>query len=305
MMCIKKDLQQNIQIGDVFIFEAENDWISKSIAFLTHSNVSHAAMLYLPEALVEMGLSGIGVNRFTLTDDAKQRTVYILRRTPEKPTEPLYQAAKKYVDAKTIYDMPSLFFLAGLLIYKGIRPTKKLQKITDLILTKVCKELDVLINHELHPEETYFLVCSQLVYQIYEDCGQDYHLKIQNGLLQNKTADVGEFRIVDHLNLLKNHDNQKFEANQYLNETIQETDELLAEQLYSALQDIEDNDFLQLNSWHPTFQKAKDFFKKIETLLEKIEMNIPIDALFVTPVDLLKNCPNLKQIAKTKIKWIP
>ena len=33
MMCIKKDLQQNIQIGDVFIFEAENDWISKSISY--------------------------------------------------------------------------------------------------------------------------------------------------------------------------------------------------------------------------------------------------------------------------------
>ena len=110
MMCIKKDLQQNIQIGDVFIFEAENDWISKSIAFLTHSNVSHAAMLYLPEALVEMGLSGIGVNRFTLTDDAKQRTVYILRRTPESQLSHFIKPQKNTSMRKPSMICPLYFF---------------------------------------------------------------------------------------------------------------------------------------------------------------------------------------------------
>ena len=45
--------------GDVIIFEAGDSWLSKCIAKLTNSTVSHAAIRYSGDKMIEMGRNGI------------------------------------------------------------------------------------------------------------------------------------------------------------------------------------------------------------------------------------------------------
>ena len=48
----------NIKPGDIVIFKAGNTWISKTIAWLTESDVSHAAIVLEDGRIAEMGPDG-------------------------------------------------------------------------------------------------------------------------------------------------------------------------------------------------------------------------------------------------------
>ena len=67
---------QPFQKGDIIIFKAEDNWLSKAIAKLTDSDVCHASMAYSEHSIVEVGSKGIVISNidFTNGDDA-----YILR----------------------------------------------------------------------------------------------------------------------------------------------------------------------------------------------------------------------------------
>ena len=49
-----------VKPGDIIIFDGGDNWVSKSICWLTNSTVSHAAMVYKEQKIVEMEKS----NRF-------------------------------------------------------------------------------------------------------------------------------------------------------------------------------------------------------------------------------------------------
>lgn len=121
--------------------------------------------------MVEMTASGIyacGVEALE-GDDA-----ILLRLSPERDTQPLAEAVQRYIDCKTRYDFPALVYLAGLIVYHRIRPTEKYVAITDLILRGACVALDQLIQSVVLKNPDKAMVCSQLVYQVYEDCGKKY-----------------------------------------------------------------------------------------------------------------------------------
>lgn len=48
----------NLQSGDILVFEAGDNWLSKCIAKLTDSNVSHAAMCYQDGTIVRWAAAG-------------------------------------------------------------------------------------------------------------------------------------------------------------------------------------------------------------------------------------------------------
>ena len=57
-----RDLLMNeLKPGSVVVFKAGDNWVGKAIAWLTDSDVSHAAMMLENMAMVEMGASGIRV----------------------------------------------------------------------------------------------------------------------------------------------------------------------------------------------------------------------------------------------------
>lgn len=300
---------EKLKCGDILVFKAGDNWVSKAIAWLTDSDVSHAAMMLEDGRMVEMSGNGIyaGSVKTSEGDDA-----IVLRLSPSRDSAPLAEAAQRYMDCKTRYDFPALVYLAGLIIYRRIRPTEKYVAITDVILRGACVALDRLIQSVVLKNPDKAMVCSQLVYQIYEDCGKEYHIGIEGGLLQTdkncEQLDGGVCLadlIHDAPDLDQTSGDMVLDEKAIDNTEIPDIEEL-AKELYLALSEQETEnsmDFTQadlgsLPSW------TKRMLDKLEEFLEKSKSSIPIDALFISPADLAYKSTNLNTIGRLNISRI-
>lgn len=288
------------KIGDVFIFEAGESWLSKSIAFLTKSTVSHSAMLFEDGKIVEMGGSGIAVSSFEESESGD--VAHLLRLKPEQAPEPLAKAARAYVESGTVYDFPDLVILGGLIIYRAIRPTPRWKKITDLILNAACYELDKLLNRILQKgKDVPAMVCSQLVYQCYEDCGKAYHIRLQQ---QTDKVQIqrGTVCLADLCGGTQELEYSSVTALQEPEQDIQQ----LAKELYEAMEEAEEipeNDLLTGDGLTDILPKVESFLDLVEKILENTNVKIPIPALFVTPADILY-AENLEEYGTVRIKRV-
>lgn len=295
----------NLQCGDILIFEAGDNWLSKCIAKLTDSNVSHAAMCYQDGTMVEMGSRGMVCS--ACREAAGGDNAYLLRLDPEQDAAPLLAAAKGYLDEKVYYDYPDLVFFAGLIIYRAVRATKRWRIIMDYILELACMELDKMLNKLIHKDGKKAMVCSQLVYQIYLDCGEKYKIQIHNGLLQQSDllADPGLVCLAD---LAAEVDavpaEQAATADSLAAEEIEAPDmEAVFKELYGAMEESEQEDCELCASADlgGLVDKAKKFLDKMEDILERAGVELPVYALFVAPSDLLK-AQNLDHKGTVQIK---
>lgn len=297
---------ERLKCGDVLVFKAGDNWVSKTIAWLTDSDVSHAAMMLDDRRMVEMSGNGIHVgNVETLDGD----DAILLRLRPERDPAPLAEAAQRYIDCKTRYDFPALVYLAGLIIYHKVRPTEKYVAITDLILRGACVALDRLIQSVVLKNPDKAMVCSQLVYQVYEDCGKEYHIGIEGGLLQAVNDCEQSDGCVCLADLISGASDMDVVADNLVSDeevsdsfVIPDIEEL-AKELYQALnvQETEESmnlgqaDLGSLPSW------AKRMLEKLEEFLEKSGSNLPIDALFISPADLAYKSTNLDTVGRLDI----
>lgn len=306
-------MDQNFRLGDIIIFKAEDDYLSKCIAWLTDSDVSHAAMIYSEDAIVEVIADGVNIHNVEIT---KGDQAYLMRLKKELSPDPLIKSAEVYLNAKTRYDFPALLFLGGLLIYRKIRPTKKLLHITNRIIQIACLELDKLIQKFILKNPDGAVVCSQLIYQIYSDCGGDYQIKIKNGCLENDnfTYDSSEstnfVRLADlyvqdyELDTLDMSSENSKDVNE--NELIFQLHETLIESLNENInKDITDTDFVsENNSFDQIKPCVSKFISQLNSLLKLLDSDIPVDALFVTPGDLVYNAENLVNICTFGIERV-
>ena len=288
---------QDIKLGDIIIFDGGDDWLGKAICSLTKSKVSHAAMVYKENEIVEMGSKGIAVSKIAVKSGTD---AHLLRLSPEKPYQPLGDTAKKYVDASISYDYPALVFLAGLLIYRNIRPTPRWQKITDFVLSIACNSLDKLLDKIIHKgSKERAMVCSQLVYQIYMDCGKDYLIKISDGLLTNNMV-TDEICLADlAMNMNSTPDLIAFDELNYDDIDIEE----ISKELFLSISESDElmfssNEMLSSETvlHSATTQKAKKILDLLEQILKYSHIDIPVKSIFVTPADLYMYAENLDNI---------
>lgn len=280
----------NLQSGDILVFEAGDNWLSKCIAKLTNSNVSHAAMCYQEGTIVEMGSSGIVCS--ACKEAADGDNAYLLRLNPEKDAAPLLAAAKEYLEEEVSYDYPDLVFFAGLIIYRALRPTKRWQKITDYVLELACAELDKLINKLIHEKGKKAMVCSQLVYQIYLDCGEGYKLHIHNGLLQTENMMPEQVCLAE----LASKSDAIPAGNDVITDglasaELQKPDmEAVFKEFYEAMEESGQAhcELCTSNELGSLADKTKKFLDKVEKILESAGAELPVRALFVAPSDLLQ-----------------
>lgn len=286
--------------GDILVFTAGSDWVGKVIARLTQSDVSHAAMVYRDGQMIEMGFPGIQINKVTAEKGGR---FYVMRLDPERDPGPLILAADRYFSAKDTYDIPAVVMLGGLLIYLNMRPTPELARVTDLILRAAIRVLDKLIRTVTLRNRDDAIVYSQLVYQIYNDCGKDYQIHLTGGILQNARNEKDSIRLIDLVKnspkesgtLWESAENTAKEAGTS-QENVEDDPEKLARLLYMALGDDEYDENKMLNAAKPLISPARRLLEQLETLLEKCNTDIPIDALFVTPADFVYHAENLRQI---------
>lgn len=285
--------------GDVLVFRAGNDWVGKSIAWLTESDVSHAAVMLENGEMAEMSGSGIRVSRI---ETREGKGAQVMRLRPEKDMAPIITAAKAYVECKTRYDFPALAILAGLAIYRRIRPTPRLMAILDLVLRAACTELDKLIQQIALKNPDKAMVCSQLVYQVYEDCGREYQLQVENGLFQETLKPVCPIESICLAELAQHTSNFNLELVNAKEEPLPDH-EKLAHELYIALAEQADEtepvldgvDFGALPGW------CSHYLELLEEFLEKSKNNLPINALFITPADLAYKTKNLEKIGEVAL----
>lgn len=299
-------MNQTIKKGDIVIFKAENSWLSKAVAWLTDSDVSHAAMVYDEEQIIETLAPGVCINSVEYESGDE---VYILRLKKRLDPAPLIAAAKEYYDHNTRYDFPSLVLLGGLLIYKKINLNHRLLKITNLILQQACLVLDDYIQKMLgHTDRP--MVCSQFVYQVYLDCGKEYRIILENDRLLYSRADQsseGMIRLIDYIDSDRIEPDLCYDKLPWDTNTNQidcANDEMIQE-LYLALSEEEtrsDIDIaLYLNS-SPTLRLAEALLAKAKRLLDVMQSNLPLDAMFVTPADFIYHSTNLDQVCITKLR---
>lgn len=208
-----------------------------------------------------------------------------------------------------------MLLLAGLAVYSHIRPTSAVQKAIDALLPFVCAQLDSLIR-KLTKHKSKTMVCSQLVYQCYYDCGEEYAIKLRHGFLREdnrvsfNTADIAEPETIRLIDMVTENESM-FAAgidgntdetsenilNMSVYENTEETEELLARQLYEAFTaPVEEDMAFAVNSFKSgsTIAKTGLFVKLIEKLGKVLDMST--DGLFVSPADFLNNTENLKEV---------
>lgn len=315
--------------GDVIIFKAEDEWLSKAIAWLTDSDVSHAAMVYSDTSIVEAGAGGIVISN---TRIAAGDAAYVMRLTGAPDSAPLIRSADNYLNARVRYDFPELFLLAGLLLYKKLPLSSRLLPICGRIFAVVAYELDEFIKHRSKHPDVPAMVCSQLVYQIFYDCGGEYRIKIENGTFAcDKVVNAGNtMRLID---LLEDYSANAEDASDSLSAPDSSYGkEALARELYEALTAAEDSagdaavnaspeDTSPEDTSHEgspadasalppavlshTLKYAELFLSKLKDMLADTGSSLAPESMFITPADLVYHAVNLNQegvIALNRIK---
>ena len=284
-------MSTDLRQGDIIIFKAEDDWLSKAIAWITKSDVCHAAMVYSDNSIVEVGANGIGVHQISTWPG---ESVYVMRLSPKADPAPLIAAADQYLNAKTRYDFPALFLLAFLLIHNDIRPTARLIPAVNLILMNACLKLDAFIQHALQHQTTRAMVCSQLVYQIYQDCGKSYHISLSGSLLANQTLHTENsagIRLAD----MATDNFASFDKKNILTTFSPVTEDILKE-LYLSLLESENTDLCPQNSLNETLSLTTDFLNKLKQFLEIAKSPLTLDSMFVAPCDFVYHADNLIRV---------
>jgi hypothetical protein len=170
---------KDMKPGDIILFKAEDDWISKAIALLTRSDVTHAA-LYMGEGiLADEEFIGLACHRIS-QPASNTRGIYVRRLKNVNDIAPVLDASKRYIDKKEPYDMSALVLLALILLYRDVPAHLIPKPILNRILKEAARSLDVLINQHRYPGQKP-MVCSQFVFQCYEDAGGIYKLDLHNG----------------------------------------------------------------------------------------------------------------------------
>lgn len=291
------------QKGDIIVFKAEDDWLSKAIAALTDSDVSHAAMVYSKNSIVEVGAGGIGVNK---TNIKKGDTVYVMRMKGNPDSKPLIACADRYLSSGVHYDFEGLILLAGLLFYKKIPYSSRIFSVSQRILTSAAWKLDGYINQLKKQKNVPAMVCSQLVYQIYKDCGEKYRILIDNGTFSPKNSIDSESDGITLASLVINNsaalDTPLFDSSA---DTKPADDYALAKELYEALTEVKtDPDFEHMTDTGAIYSNpvlnnlmyhANHFLSKLNTFLKKAHMPVSPASLFVTPADLAHHAVNLNK----------
>lgn len=275
--------QPEAKQGDVLVFTADNKWISKLIAWGTFSDVSHAAMVYDDGQMVEMGPDGIMLTRTQAGSGPSAERAHLLRLSPEQDSAMLIGAAQKYLQAKICYDFPALVLLGAVLIYRRLQPDPRTFSPLDQLLAMACVAVDQLIKQlRRHPDA---MVCSQLVYQVYQDCGAEYQLTVENGLFE--AADDALPRLFE---LARPDDD--FET------TCVNPDadpEALCRELFLTLAEPSDAAaFENIQFPHTLTARAGRLHSLFEQLAELAQ--VPLEALLVMPSDLAYHTTNLEPL---------
>lgn len=189
----------DLKSGDILLFSGEKgSTISEAIMYLTNAPVSHAAMAYTPGGtIVEATPPAVQTNQ--AAERFIDRKISVMRcNPPQNSYAPVLAAATGYLNDKAPYANANLYLVGMLLVYRKFTPDTVTQRVIISILKKITAAIITYYNDHKYPGQLP-MVCSQLVYQCYEDAGNDYRLMIKGGVLVGRalTADTSTPSLLD------------------------------------------------------------------------------------------------------------
>jgi hypothetical protein len=315
----------DLQPGDVLLFSGEEgSLISKAIMWLTDAPVSHAAMAYNPSSIiVEETPPAVQTN--PADERFVDRTISVMRRTPPQSNyDPVLDAAADYLNAEEPYANANLYLVGALLVYRKFTPDTPLQRIIIKILKKVAASIITYYNEHKYPGKLP-MVCSQFVFQCYEDGGADYQLRIKDGVLGSTlgiTATVPSL-LEQAIDRIRNDTTPAFQeaisahSGMLMAATEMQSDEELAGELLQALQaaptmlaeavpPLENELVVAIHEFGQALHMVRNGAAIHENellqanakhmLSNGMAMLKTEEAYFVTPADLLQHCPTLTEV---------
>lgn len=309
--------------ADVLLFSGEpGSYISQAIMYLTDAPVSHAALSYTDySTIIEETPPTV------TTNDAAQRfsdrTITVMRiRDDMGSMQPVTDAAAAYLNNNAPYANFNLYLVGMLLVFRKFTPSGLVQRSIIKILRKLAATIIDYVNQHRYPGKLP-MVCSQFVYQSYEDAGGEYRLQIKNGLLLQTLETAGETpSILDHaIARIRNTLDPELQSlyNSYTGTaqaaSVEESDEDLARELLSALQEplaategvtIDDELVLAVHEFGQAVLAAKSGAPaSLDALARANQLGMAPEGLaylkseeayFVAPGDLLNSCPDLERV---------
>ena len=293
-----------LKAGDILLLEPSEDKISKIIAWVTKSEVSHTALSCGPDKPVGTVIEEtppIAIQDTILTRTA--RTAYVMRLNPgNNNCQPVMDIAARYVSEKLPYAHAQLPFIGLYCITNNMLGDTGLQG----LVTRIVK-LSMGILMELEDALIYngreAMMCSQFAYHCYKEAGAEYEIQL-NGTKGFPLID----RIIEIIQ--KNpssYDNRIFQANVENSPVTHENVDEAINQLYEALSknqcetelsasyELSDDFIIEVTRFCIQFVKTftngtdgdnDDAVSYLEKLKDMYEY-------FISPGDLLKNTLNL------------
>lgn len=293
-----------LKTGDILLLEPSEDKISKIIAWVTRSEVSHTALSCGPNKPTGTVMEETPPNAIEdtiLTRTA--RTAYVMRLNPgNNDCQPVIDIAARYVSEQLPYAHAQLPFIGLYCITNNMLGDTGLQG----LVTKIVK-LSMGILMELEDAVIYkgreAMMCSQFAYHCYKEAGESYEIR-----LNDNTGVPMIDKIIEIIQKDPSGYNSRIFSVKGDNSTVtdENVDEAISE-LYEALSenqagtrlsvspDLSDELIIEVTrfciQFVKTFSKGTDCNQKnavyyLDRLKDMYEY-------FISPGDLLKNTLNL------------
>lgn len=291
-----------ICLGDVLLFEGSyTDKLQILIMLLSGSKYTHAALGYSKDSLVDEGLAGLATHVAKVSSNG--RPTHVMRHTVAcdgGDVTPLKTSADFFIDQDLPYDHAGLVLAGLLLLYKkgtafsGSHPfATKLLKLAANVIDR--------IYAETHYEGKRAMICSQFVYECFEQAANDGHEELR---LVKKS---GALAAGAQPSLITNCLNKNLQFMEFSNSIAAEALEIehLCKQVVDQFEDdiavplnsLGGQDDIALDNAVIALSRAylNDKTSDEDTILQKMS---DLEGLFVSPGDLATQFENLRVASK-------
>lgn len=318
----KKTIKINeLKQADILLFSASDDKVSQLIAKITESPVTHSALSYYDYSkIVEEVPPYAQINE--IKERIVNREITVMRLNPwNNDMSKVLDIASNYVNSKVPYSKINLAFVGMYILLKKSLINSKLQKLVSLLLKHITSELIKIVDEVVY-KNPQPMVCSQFVYNCYENAGNEYKLIIKNESVNKSLLKY----IQEHIDRNNSNLEPKLftDINKlFKNEVNSDSSILSSNNIEALLKEILSELESDKNKTSPTDNMSLDeelvvaahefcsviqhvyggtkntsLVVKNRNKLESKPINeiIDIEQYFVTPGDLLTNCTNLSII---------
>lgn len=313
MSKVKEINVSDLHEGDVMVFSPdEEDTLSKAIAWVTNSKVSHAAMVYYTQdEIAEETLHGLVVTP-TKERVESQRVATVLRLksgAQELDMKKVVDVASKYVNNNEPYATADLVFLATYFLFKKCSNNTRVNRALERIVKFALKVLIEMTDEKCYPGKDP-MQCSQFVYRCYKEAGPEYEIILKK---EQAREEYSLLQLVKQQTIAHNLSYKEIREDYIKKVSLQNSigngidkDEvqIAAQELLEALQSDNISDSLKENMQSMQLNKEfvnmiQDFcilLTKSDNLTEAIKKLEDLEEFFVSPGDLLSHTENLEEI---------